>query len=207
MPITPYIIGMAGPSCSGKSTLANCLAEIYGNSGCVILPIDSYYRDLSHLPVAERGQTNFDIPDAIEHELFIPQLEKLSHGQAIQRPIYDFTNHTRRQESEQVEPFPYIIVEGLFTFYWPAARECMALKIFLEAGAPICLNRRQNRDVVERGRTIQAVQEQFHETVVPMYEAYIKPTKIYADLILNGQTSPGELVSTVLEHLAPHHRK
>lgn len=195
----PYIIGIAGPSCAGKSLLAAGLAE--NMPGAVILPLDSYYHDLIRLSPAQRASANFDAPAAFEYTLFNRHVRDLAHGIPIDRPVYDFTTHTRKRETVRVEPAGVIIIEGLFALYWPESRLYMNLKIFVTVPDPVCLDRRQRRDMAERGRTAESVAEQYRQTVAPMFETYCRPTLTRADIVLDGREDPERLVKTVLEHI------
>ena len=183
----PFCIGIAGPSCSGKTSVARSLAGMLPGS-ITIFGLDSYYHDLSHLPFAERKKFNFDHPEALEDQMLAGHLIKLARGEAIQRPVYDFPTHTRRQDVfEEVQPGDFLIVEGLFTFYWPAVRSIFDVRAFMAAADPICLDRRKVRDIAERGRTADFVLTQYNQTVRPGSESFILPTRKYADLVLNGE--------------------
>lgn len=195
----PFIIGIAGASCSGKTELAQRLAQSLGANVCTL---DSYYRDLSHLAPEERARQNFDIPAALDHELLCEQVGALACGEGIQKPVYDFTRHVRSERTEMLEPSQTVIVEGLFTLHWEQLRSLLGLKVFIEASDTICLQRRIDRDVRERGRTSQSVREQFEATVRPMTDLHIRPTQVFADLLLNGEHSPEQGYGAVLNALA-----
>jgi uridine kinase len=192
-----YIIAIAGPSCAGKTALAGGVAH---ELNCPVLLLDNYYRDLSALDPLERARVNFDEPSALDHQLLISQVESLSHGFAVERPIYDFATHTRKSYTERFIPSEFLIIEGLFALYWPELRELAHTKIFVEAPNPVCLGRRTVRDVAERGRTEESVMRQFRQTVQPMAELYVRPTSKYADLVLSGQQPLSRSVDTVLSH-------
>jgi len=164
----------------------------------VIFPIDNYYRDLSHLPLDERARQNFDHPDAIESELLVTHVAQLAGGHSIQRPVYDFSIHTRIAKTDSIEPTELLIVEGLFTLHYPALRDLLHLKIYVEAADSLCLKRRVHRDVRERGRTKESVRQQYAETVHPMAEAFILPSRLHADIVLDG-TAP---LKTSVENIA-----
>lgn len=188
MSIHPICIGIAGPSCSGKTTVARRLAELLPGEA-TIFGLDSYYSDLSHLPYQERKKFNFDEPAALEDGLLADHLAALSRGDAIRRPVYDFPTHTRvAGRFDDVVAGEFLIVEGLFTFHWPRVREIFHLKAFLAAPDPVCLERRKERDIRERGRTVAFVLEQFSSIVRPGNEHYIAPTRVYADLVLDGES-------------------
>lgn len=193
------MIGIAGPSGSGKTALANELSAALGPAR--IIPVDSYYRDLSHLSRVERAQCNFDAPDAIEDGLLVEHIKALAEGNAVSLPVYDFSNHTRETGTILIEPTPCIIIEGLFALYWSLLRELYQFKVFVEASHELCLKRRIERDVAERGRTPESVREQYRQTVKPMYECYIAPTRAYADLIVNSEMGFCDMLEVVLKHI------
>jgi len=196
---TPVLVGIAGPSGSGKTTLAQTLA---GRTGAVIFPADHYYCDLSHLPLAQRAQQNFDHPDAIESELLTEHVGKLAEGLPIERPVYDFSLHTRTDVTEKVLPSELIIVEGLFTLHYQTLRRLLHLKIFIDAPENVCLERRLMRDTRERGRTATSVRQQFEETVQPMAAAFVLPSRAFADLIVSGTAACNESVTQIMQELA-----
>lgn len=191
----PYIIGIAGASCSGKTELAQRLAQSLGATVCTL---DSYYRDLSHLAPRERARQNFDIPGALDHELLCKQVSALARGETIEKPVYDFTRHVRSAETEILTPCGTVILEGLFTLHWEQLRSLLSLKVFIEASDSICMERRMERDVRERGRTPESVREQFTATVQPMTDLHIRPTQAFADIVLNGDHSPEQGYVAVL---------
>ena len=194
----PYLIGIAGGSCSGKTLLAARLVERLPENSAVVLTLDSYYRDLSHLEPAERARWNFDLPEALDRDLLVRQLRALAQGETIDRPEYDFTAHTRAQHTVRVEPRDFILVEGLFVLYWEDVRDLMDAKVFIEVADAVCLERRKARDVRERGRTEASVCEQYATTVRPMYERYCAPTAQFADIVLNGEDPIDVSTATVL---------
>ena len=197
----PCIIGIAGGSCSGKSTFAHLLAEQLGPSA-TILPIDAYYRDLSAYTPEERAVWNFDAPEAIEHDLLIRDVSQLAVGCAINRPEYDFAQHTRAAATFRVEPGDYILLEGLFALYWEPIRKLLATKLFIDAPDAVSLARRTERDVRERGRTEASVERQYADSVRPMYTQFCAPTRQHADLILQGEDPVDYSVAKVLQLLA-----
>jgi uridine kinase len=198
----PYIIGIAGPSGSGKSTIAHKVADALGAQ---IFSIDSYYHGLSHLTYEERCKTNFDHPDSIDSKLLSEHLHALARGETIVRPVYDFSRHTRAQETERVIPGDYLIVEGIFALVWDHVRELYGTKVFVEAGHKLCLGRRIKRDIEERGRTEESVLQQYEATVRGMMDLYINPTKAHADLVLSGDSAVAENAAKILEHVRTHH--
>jgi uridine kinase len=197
----PICIGIAGPSCSGKTTVARRLAELLPGKA-TLFGLDAYYSDLSHLPYEDRRKFNFDEPAALEDGLLATHLSALSRGEVIRRPIYDFPTHTRvRDRFEEVLPGNFLIVEGLFTLYWPGVRDVFHLKAFLTAPDPICLERRKDRDVRERGRTVEFVVQQYDSIVRPGNEHYIAPTRQFADLVLSGEQPIEESAQTIYKRV------
>jgi uridine kinase len=183
----PICIGIAGPSCSGKTTVARRLAQLLPGEA-TLFGLDAYYADLSQRPYEDRRRFNFDEPAALEDQLLTSHLEALRRGEAIRRPVYDFPTHSRlRGCFEDVRPGNFLIVEGLFTFYWPGVRDVFHLKAFLSAPDTVCLERRKERDIRERGRTVEFVLQQYDSIVRPGNENYIAPTRQYADLVLSGE--------------------
>lgn len=191
------IIGIAGGSGSGKTTIADAMAEEIGKDQCALILHDSYYRDLSHLPEAERAQQNYDHPESLETELLVEHLDALVRRVAIDRPLYDFTNHTRHTETERVEPHPVVLVEGVLVLAEPQLRQMMDLKIFVDTDADVRLMRRVERDIRERGRTVDSVFDQYLATVRPMHVEFVEPSRAYADLVIPEGYNIGA-VGTVL---------
>jgi uridine kinase len=178
------LIGIAGASGSGKTLVARTLYDSLGSNKVLNLQEDSYYKDLSHLPLEKRTQFNFDHPDAFDHQLLITQLNSLLNGQPVQQPVYDFTRHVRSTETRSVQPHSIIILEGILVLATPELRDLMNIKIFVDTPADICFIRRLERDIHERGRTVESVIKQYQETVRPMFMQFIEPAKRYADLII-----------------------
>ena len=189
----PVLIGITGPSCSGKSSLARGLQRaLNGTAG--ILPLDAYYRDLTHLHRADRDRFNFDAPDALDHELLHLHLRSLAAGRAIDRPIYRFEDHRRTAKTAHLEPVEWLIVEGLFALYWESLSRLMSRRVFLKVDDEVCLARRVRRDSQERGRTVSSVEVQYEEFVRPMFERFVRPTLVRAELILDGTQPVQDLV-------------
>lgn len=178
------IIGISGASASGKSLLANTIVKELGSNQVVVISEDSYYKDLSHLPLEERAKVNFDHPDSIDHELLVQHLDALLAGKTIEQPLYDHTLHARKKETRQVGNHTIIVLEGILLFVDPELRSRMDIRIFMDAPLDICLLRRLKRDILERHRTIESVLTQYEKTVRPMYLQFIEPSKRYADLIV-----------------------
>jgi uridine kinase len=191
--LMPVIIGITGGTGSGKTILARSIAERYAHLGVALVDQDSYYRDQRHLSLPERESVNYDEPAAIDHELLLEHLRELLAGRPIVKPSYCFASHTRSGQGESVAPKPIIVVEGLFALWERRIRALMALKIFVEADADIRFIRRLQRDVLERGRSVQSVVEQYLQTVRPMHQLYVEPTKADADLVVDSPEDNREL--------------
>ena len=181
----PLLIGIAGGSASGKTTIAQCLkAEFEQTRSVVIIREDDYYKDQSQKTMAERVKTNYDHPFAFDHALMIEQIDALLAGQAIEKPVYDFVQHTRSTVTEVIEPCDVVVLEGLFVLEEPELRTRLNIKVYVDTDADIRFIRRLLRDVEERGRTLQSVVNQYTETVRVMHEQFIEPSKRYADVII-----------------------
>ena len=181
----PYIIGIAGGSGSGKSTFAGRLKEAFPEQ-ISLLSCDNYYLPHDDLPLEERALLNYDAPEALEFDLMVRHLEQLKAGEPALCPVYDFTLHTRSNRVTEILPRPIILIDGILIFHDPALRACMDLKIYVETDADERILRRARRDMVERGRDLDSVIHQYLATVKPMHNAYVNPTKVFADIILNG---------------------
>ncbi len=180
----PIIVGIAGGSGSGKTTIAQTIYQRLGPTNVAYIPHDAYYHDLSHIPLEERRRCNFDHPDALDTPLLIRHLHQLKQGQSVDIPVYDFATHTRRPETRRVDPRPIILVEGILVFVEPALRELMDIKLFVDTDPDIRFIRRLLRDIRERGRTMESVIEQYLSTVRPMHLEFVEPSKRYADIII-----------------------
>lgn len=180
----PIIVGVAGGTGSGKSTVAKNLAQGLPADSVVVLDHDSYYRDHSELPLEQRQQLNYDHPDALDNDLLLSHLEALRRGETVEAPIYDFVGHCRRGETQRIVPAPVIIVEGILVFVEERVRRCFDLKIFVDTDADIRVFRRIRRDMESRGRTFQQIREQYYKTVRPMHLQFVEPSKRWADIII-----------------------
>lgn len=202
------VVGICGGSGSGKTTVAKAIAEAIPNK-CVIIAQDSYYKDNRHLPLPERAKLNYDHPDAFDHELLINHLQLLIQGRPIQQPIYDYSQHTRSDKTLLVSPAEVILLEGILIFNDERLRSLLDLKIFVDTDADIRLIRRVMRDVNERNRSLESVIMQYQTSVKPMHEAFIEPSKRYADIILpeggHNLTGLDVIISKVKLALSENH--
>lgn len=180
----PILIGIAGGTGSGKSTVAKEIYRCVPEDSIAVIEQDSYYKDQSHLTFEERIKTNYDHPDAFDTELLMEQLKMLMNGCAIEKPIYDFEAHTRKKQSIRVEPKDIIILEGIMILVEPEIRNLLDIKIFVDTDADLRIIRRIRRDIKERGRTIDSVIDQYTNVVRPMHLQFVEPTKRYADIII-----------------------
>ncbi len=181
---TPLVIGIAGGSGSGKTTVAQTILQRVGPERISFLQHDAYYKDLSGLPPARRAEVNFDHPDSLETGLLIQHIEQLKAGHAVQVPIYDFATHSRTERTFTVKPRGVILVEGILIFAEPELRDRFDIKIFVDTDADIRFIRRLQRDISERGRTTESVVRQYLSTVRPMHLEFVEPSKRYADIII-----------------------
>lgn len=180
----PVVMGIAGGSGSGKSTVLRKIVEAIGPDKIALLDHDAYYRDLSHLPLEERSRFNFDHPDALETELLCEHLDRLQSGKPVEKPLYNFKTHTREERTTREYPRPVIIVEGILVLAEVELMDRMDIKIFVDAADDIRLMRRIRRDIHERGRTVDAVLQQYERTVRPMHLEFVEPSKRRADVII-----------------------
>ena len=178
------IIGISGPSASGKSLLANTIVNELGSDQVVVISEDAYYKDNSHRPFSEREKINYDHPDAFDHALLAKHLQALQQGHDIEIPVYSHSQHIRLPETRSIGKHTIIVLEGILLFTDKALRELMDIRIFMSAPLDICLTRRLKRDVVERHRSFESVLHQYETTVRPMYLQFIEPSSRYADLIV-----------------------
>lgn len=178
------IIGISGGTGSGKTTVARRILENVSDEYIVFLQQDSYYRNLGDLPIELRHQINFDHPDALDNELFVNHVKALRAGEPIAMPVYDFASHTRKAETIHVAPKPVMIIEGILVFVDAALRGLMDVKIFVDTDDDLRFIRRLQRDVKERGRSVESVIKQYLDTVRPMHQQFVEPSKRYADVII-----------------------
>lgn len=181
---SPLILGIAGGSGSGKSTISRALVSALADADGVLLEQDHYYKKLSHLSYAERERINYDHPGALEFDLLALHLDALKRGEPIDRPTYDFTTHDRSATPLRVEPAPIIVVEGILVLAEEQLRRRFDVKIFVDTDADIRLMRRIRRDLEHRGRSFAQIRQQYYETVRPMHLAFVEPSKRFADVII-----------------------
>lgn len=180
----PLIIGVAGGSGSGKTTVVRHIIDTIGEEDILLIQHDSYYRDLKHLPFEERTKQNFDHPSALETELMIRHLKALKEGYQVEVPIYDFTKHIRKDETRLVDPKKIILLDGILIFTEKELRRLMDIKLYVDTDDDIRLLRRIERDIVERDRKLENVLTQYQKHVRPMHLEFVEPTKRYADIII-----------------------
>ncbi len=178
------IIGIAGASASGKSLLAHTIVKELGSEQVAVISEDSYYKDNSTIAFEKRIENNYDHPDAFDHGLLIEHLKQLQAGKSVEVPIYNHTLHIREQQIRRLGPHNIIVLEGILLFAEISLRELMDIRIYMDTPLDVCLNRRIKRDVIERGREIEAVLMQYQQTVRPMFSQFIEPSKHYADIIV-----------------------
>jgi uridine kinase len=190
-----HLIGIAGPSGSGKTELARALAD---KLGAPLIPLDSYYRDLAHLPIEERARTNFDVPEAIEHELLLAHVAALAAGGTVEIPVYDFTRHLRTDRVVTVRAGEFGVLEGLWALYWEDVRRLLGTKVYVDTVDAVCFERRLARDLRERGRSAESVAAQYAATTRPMALRYVLPARQYADVVVSGVEAVERSAAAVL---------
>ena len=207
MPVKPLIIGLAGGSGSGKSTVARNVASALGEASVAFLDMDAYYLDHSHLPFEQRKAVNWDHPNAFDWELLVRHLADLSEGRAIEKPVYDFHAHVRSKTVVQVPPADVIVIDGILLFVDSRVRDLCDVKVFVDADADVRLIRRIRRDMVKRGRPLPEILEQYLSTVQPMHLEFVEPSKRYADVIVpRGGHNPVAIemiVAKIVRRLQP----
>ncbi|MBA3536233.1 MAG: uridine kinase [Tatlockia sp.] len=184
MSINAIILGISGPSASGKSLLANTIVNELGSDQVVVISEDAYYKDNSHLSFVEREKINYDHPEAFDHALLCEHLRELQQGRSVEIPVYSHSKHIRLPETRRIGKHAIIVLEGIMLFNHKALRDLMNIRIFMSTPLDICLTRRLKRDVVERHRSFESVVHQYETTVRPMYLQFIEPSSRYADIII-----------------------
>ncbi|MET3682496.1 uridine kinase [Alkalibacillus flavidus] len=180
----PIIIGVAGGTGSGKTTVTRTICEQFQNTSILMLEQDSYYKDQSHIPFEERLNTNYDHPLAFDNDLLIDHLNRLSRRESVEKPVYNYELHTRSDETIHTEPQEVIILEGILVLEDARLRDIMDIKVFVDTDADIRIIRRMMRDIKERGRTLESVMNQYMNVVRPMHLQFVEPAKRYADIII-----------------------
>ncbi|MCH9644635.1 MAG: uridine kinase [Gammaproteobacteria bacterium] len=178
------IIGISGPTASGKSLLANTIIRELGSDQVIVIPEDCYYKHRPDMDLDERAKVNYDHPDAFDHDLLVKNLQSLRNWESVDIPQYDFATHQRKQETKHIPKSRIIILEGILLFAEQSLRDMMDIRIFMDTALDICLLRRLRRDIVERGRSLESVLNQYQNTVRPMYFQFVEPSKRYADVIV-----------------------
>lgn len=182
----PIVFGVAGGTASGKTTVARAVLEAVGASQIAYLPHDAYYKDRDDLPFEERARLNYDHPDSLETKLLVRHIKELTVGAPVHVPVYDFTTDRRTEETILVEPAPIILVDGILIFTKRKLRDLMDIKIFVDTDSDVRFIRRLQRDMQERGRSLESVVQQYLDTVRPMHLKFVEPSKRYADIIIPG---------------------
>ncbi len=200
----PILIGIAGGTGSGKTSVAKNILHEFRPGDVVVIEQDAYYRDLSHLAPEKRAEQNFDHPDAIDFDHLVRQMDLLLQGESIDSPIYNFATHTRSRETRLIQPPKAVVLEGILVLQWPDLRNLMDIKIFVDTPADIRFIRRLTRDMRERGRSMQSVIDQYLHTVRLMHDEFVEPTKYFADIIVpeGGENSVAiDLVRTKIKSI------
>jgi uridine kinase len=200
--VSVLIVGVAGGSGSGKTTIAHGIVEAFPSTDVALIEHDAYYRDQSHLPYEERTRINYDHPDALDNEMFLVHLDALRSGRAIDKPTYDFANHTRAATTVHVEPAPVVIAEGILVLTDAAIRSRLDVKLYVDTDPDIRVMRRIRRDLEHRGRTFAQIRQQYYETVRPMHLAFVEPSKRFADLIIPEGGQNRVALDMITNHLA-----
>ncbi|MCI6735865.1 uridine kinase [Aerococcus urinaeequi] len=206
----PIIIGVTGGTGSGKTTVTRKIIEEFGDVSLAYIPQDAYYKDQSHLTMDERVLTNYDHPFAFDNDLLSEHIRQLLDGQAVQMPVYDFTQHNRAEETIRVEPKEVIIIEGILIFSDKDLRDLMDIKVFVDTDDDIRIIRRIKRDMAERGRSLDSIIDMYTSIVKPMHEQFIEPTKKFADIIIpeGGSNNVAiDLMTTKIRSIIPNDLK
>jgi uridine kinase len=188
------IIGICGGTGSGKTTIARAIVEAVGRERVVLVEQDSYYRNLADMPLDERHQANFDHPDSIDSDMLVNHLMRLKQGLQVEMPLYDFKTHTRSDRIETIEPKPVVIVEGILIFAETRVLDLLDMRVYVDTPGDIRFIRRLQRDIVERGRTVESVIDQYYRTVRPMHFEFVEPSKRHADIIIPEGSQTGVTV-------------
>jgi len=183
-PTKPLVFGVAGGTASGKTTVATAILDAVGASHVAYLPHDAYYRDMSPMALEERARLNYDHPDSLESELLIKHIRKLLAKEPVEVPIYDFTNHRRTGETSLVEPAPIVLIDGILIFTNTELRDLMDIKVYVDTDADVRFIRRMQRDMNDRGRSLESIVAQYLDTVRLMHLEFVEPSKRYADVII-----------------------
>jgi uridine kinase len=203
----PIVLGVAGGTASGKTTVAHIILDAVGAEQVAYFPHDAYYKDMPHLSFAERARQNYDHPNSLDNSLLVDHIKQLLSGKPVAVPVYDFTLHRRKEETVWVEPCPIVLVEGILIFTKRKLRELMDVKIYVDTDADIRFIRRLERDMNERGRSMDAIVAQYMETVRPMHLKFVEPSKRYADVIIphggHNQVAMQMVTSRLRELLGP----
>jgi uridine kinase len=209
--VKPFLIGIAGGTGSGKTTVARRIFDSLRLDSAVFIEHDAYYRDLAHLSLEERAEVNFDHPDSLDNELLVEHLATLLDRRPVEKPVYDFARHTRAPETVRVHPRDVILVDGILLFAEPRLRELFDLRIFVDTDADVRFIRRLRRDLEERGRSLDSVIDQYLGTVRPMHYEFVEPTKRWADVIIprGGENRAGidVVAARIRERLAEKARE
>ncbi len=196
---TPRLIGIAGPSASGKTYLATALLT---RIEATVVRCDDYYRDHSDLDLEARAHVNYDHPESIEYELIVDHLRQLTAGEVVECPTYDFAAHARLEPTQRREPAPIVLIDGIHVLHVEDVRELCDLRIYVHAEHDICLERRLARDVTQRGRTPESVVKQYERSVRPMCDQFVRPSRRHADIVVDGRAPITGAVATILDALA-----
>ena len=197
----PFLVGIAGGSGSGKTTLANEISSNYDQKKVAIIEQDSYYINIPTINLKQKKKFNFDHPSAIDITLFEKDLKSLLEGKTINVPLYDFKTHSRLREYRRLKPHHIIVVEGILVLHYPQIRELFSLKIFVDTPEDLRFNRRQKRDINERGRNEENIIEQYVNSVRPMHDKFVEPSKYFADEIILGENRPDEIIGSIIKKI------
>jgi uridine kinase len=197
----PHLIGIAGASCAGKTTITRRLIGLLPAGETEHISLDSYYYDLSRLSSEAINHHNLDEPAALEAALLIEHVRTLAAGRPVDRPVYDHKTHSRAVAPQRVEPRSFIVIEGLFALYWQEIRHHLGTRVFIDSTHDLCLQRRIERDRNQRGRTTEEVTNRYRNAVQPMFDLHVLPTRRFADIIVNGQEPVDAAASQILSHI------